>query len=129
MKKEILIISDNFNEYCKLRSILETYYKVSLRISVDEVTVFLKENFDRLIYVIIDVDDDFSENLKDYLSLVSRYELPYILIIDDFNLLNSYPREFEFFENNIISRQSIYSNLIDFNNNFNNHTEEFYYER
>lgn len=131
MKREILVISDNFNEYSKYRSILETLFTVSLRTNYDEVSLFLDENKDIIEYVIIDIDDGLNNGIVDYINLVSLYDLPYIIVVDSSDFFDSLFYGMNFLdEDNIISRQSIYSNLVDLTvNNFDNTMGDFYYDQ
>lgn len=128
MKKEILVISDNFNEYSKYRSILETKYTVSLRSSFDEIKTFLEENNETIGYVIIDVDDSINNGLLEYIDLIVSYNLPYIVVVDSRDFSNNLKVDYDM-DDNIISRQSIYQNLVSLiYDDFNNNMEEFYYD-
>lgn len=111
MKKELLVISDNFNEYSKYRSLLETSYSVSLRSDIEEVEDFIHENLDLIDLVIIDVDDYFNNEIKDFVFLVKEYNIPYIIIVDSSVDFINY--NFNILENDVISRQSIYPNLLN----------------
>lgn len=115
MKKEILVISDNFNEYSKYRSILETGFNTSLRDGFDEVKTFLEENYELIEYIIIDIDDNIYNGLIGYVNLVNMFYLPYIIVIDSLKNIkeNLYENSYQLIEDNIVSRQSLYPNLLN----------------
>ncbi|MCF7927036.1 MAG: hypothetical protein K9L74_05625 [Candidatus Izimaplasma sp.] len=110
MKKELLVISDNFNEYSKYRALLETSYTVSLRSDISEVEDFIIKNSDLIDLIIIDIDDNFNNGLNDFILLIKEYNIPYIIIVDSYRSFLNY--NLNVLENDIISRQSIYPNLI-----------------
>lgn len=122
MKKELLVISDNFNEYSKYRSLLETSFSVSLRNDLDEVEDFIFENNDFLDLVIIDMDDTFNNGVGDFLSIITKFNIPYIIIVDSYNEFINLNNNI--IENDIISRQSVYPNLLSLIQNKSINIEE-----
>lgn len=108
MKNEILVVSDNFNEYSKYRSFLEGPFSISLRNNIDEVRQFLNEKDVSL--VIIDLDETLENGLFDIVKLLDDYDVQYLIVVDN-------PHKFilsvddDYIEKDIISRQSIYPNF------------------
>ncbi|MFW6242524.1 MAG: hypothetical protein ACOC2W_00025 [bacterium] len=120
MKKELLVISDNFNEYSKYRTLLESSFTVSLRSDLSETESFFDEYHDLIDLVIIDIDDSFNNGLNDFIFLSTQYNIPYIIIVDSYDkFINS-----NILDNDIISRQSIYPNLISLIQNKSINIEE-----
>lgn len=110
MKKEILVVSDNFNEYLKYRNILETKFYVSIRTDFDETRLFLEKKKDFIHLVIFDIDDSLNNGLEKYIDLISYFNLNYLIIVDSNNDFLTNPN---ILEDNIISRTSVYPNLIN----------------